>query len=505
MFRIGIAGFIHETNTFSEISTPLEAFIQQSGFYPELRKGEEILKFREGRFNIAASGFLFAADKLDMESVPLVWCGTEPSQPLSQETFDTLMGMILESLQQNRPYDGLFLDLHGAMVFGDLQDGETEILRRIRGVVGEIPIVVSFDLHGNIDPSCFELATAMIGYRTYPHVDGFENGERCAQVMDHILRDGQIHGAFRQLPFLMPSTTQATTKNPAKSMYEFLAAGDNLEDVLTATIMEGFPPCDLPHTGPSIFAYGRTQEAAEQAVARLYGYILDREGQFICDLVPWEEAAKQAVQLSKTASGPIILADIQDNAGGGSPSDSTWLLEALVKHGARKTALGLIHDPDAVAAAFAAGEGAELILDVGGKSLEGHHPFRARYQVVKLHEGDFLGSGPMVKDRVLNLGKMAQLLVDDVRVVVASERMQALDQSLFRVVGIEPADMKILALKSANHYRADFGPIASQIINVESPSAIIEDPSKIPYTRLREGVRLKGLGPVYHRPGVSDP
>jgi microcystin degradation protein MlrC len=231
----------------------------------------------------------------------------------------------------------------------------------------------------------------------------------------------------------------------------------------------------------------------------LYRYILEREDQFICDLIPWDEAAQKAVKLAETAQKPIILADIQDNAGGGSPSDSTWLLESLVKYGAPKTALGLIFDPEAAAAAFSAGEGAEITLDVGGKTLEGHCPFHAKYKVVKLHDGDFLGTGPMVKDRWLNLGKMAQLLVDDVRVIVASERMQALDQSLFRVVGIEPREMKILALKSANHYRADFGPIASQIINVESPSAIIEDPSKIPYTCLREGVRLKGLGPEYHR------
>jgi microcystin degradation protein MlrC len=501
MYRVGLAGFIHETNTFSETPTPLEAFINQSGFYPELRKGEEILTFKEGRYNIAASGFLAAADGLDLEVVPLVWCGTEPSQPLSGETFDTLMDMILETLEANGPYDGLFLDLHGAMVYGDLQDGEAEILRRVRGAVGDIPVLVSYDLHGNIDPVCFDLATAMVGYRTYPHVDGFENGERCAHLLSTILQGSPIFGAFRLSPFLMPATTQATTKDPARSLYDFLEEVEKPEDVLSVTFMEGFPPCDLAHTGPSIFAYGVTQAAADEAVARLYQYILDHEDQFVCDLIPWDEAAKKAVEMAKTATAPIILADIQDNAGGGSPSDTTWLLESLVKYGAKQTVLGLIHDPEAAAAAFAAGEGAEVELDVGGKSLAGHHPFHARFKVVKLHDGDFMGTGPMVKDRKLNLGKMAQLLVDDVRVIVAAERMQALDQSLFRVVGVEPKEMKILALKSANHYRADFGPIASEIINVESPSGIIEDPSKIPYKHLREGVRLKGLGPVYHRPG----
>lgn len=499
MYRVGLAGLIHETNTYSKTATPLDAFINQSGFYPELRQGKDIFKFKEGRFNIAASGFLAAADGLDMDVVPLVWCGTEPSQPLSAATFDTLMAMIVEALGDNGPYDGIFLDLHGAMVYGDLQDGEAEILRRVRAVVGDIPVVVSYDLHGNIDPACFDLATAMVGYRTYPHVDGYENGERCAQLLSTILQGQPIYGAFRLSPFLMPATTQATTKDPARSLYDYLEEVEKPEDVLSVTFMEGFPPCDLAHTGPSIFAYGKTQAVADEAVELLYQYILDHEEEFVCDLIAWDEAAKQAVELAKTASAPIILADIQDNAGGGSPSDSTWLLESLVKYGAKETVLGLIHDAEAAEAAFAAGEGAEVELDVGGKSLAGHHPFHAKFKVVKLHDGDFMGTGPMVKGRKLNLGKMAQLLVGDVRVLVSSERMQALDQSLFRVVGVEPKEMKILALKSANHYRADFGPISSQIINVESPSAIIEDPSKIPYTRLREGVRLKGLGPVYHQ------
>ena len=160
----------------------------------------------------------------------------------------------------------------------------------------------------------------------------------------------------------------------------------------------------------------------------------------------------------------------------------------------------MLWDPEAAEIAHQAGEGAVIEMAVGGKSLPGHTPFSASFSVEKLFDGDFLGTGPMVKDRKMNLGKMAQLKVDDVRVVVSTDRMQALDQSFFRVVGIEPAEMKILALKSANHYRADFGPIASEIINVDAPGAIIEDPSKISYQHLREGVRLKGLGPVYKRP-----
>ena len=503
MYRVGLGGILHETNTFSSTPTPLEEFIKLSGFYPELRTGKDIFKFGEGCYNIAASGFLSLAEELKFTVVPLMWAGTEPSMPTSEETFNYLLDLLLEEIEKGRPYQGIFLDLHGAMVYGPLQDGETEILRRVRRHVGDIPLVASFDLHGNIPRECFDLATALVGYRTYPHVDGFENGERCARLLRYVMEGNPIFGAYRQLPFIMPSTTQPTTKDPAASMYKYLQEVEATSGILSATIMEGFPPCDLPDTGPTIFAYAPTQALADEAADKIYQYITDREDQFVCDLLPWEEAVQKAIQMAKDASGPILLADIQDNAGGGSPSDTTWLLESLVAHKAPRTAVGLIYDPQSVQAAYHAGEGNEVELAVGGKSLPGHHPFRGKFRVVKLHEGDFIGTGPMVKDRVLNLGKMAQVQIDDVRVLLSSERMQALDQSLFRVVGVEPKEMKILALKSANHYRVDFGPISGGLINVEAPSAIIEDPSKIPYQHLREGVRLKGLGPVYHRPKAA--
>ena len=499
MFKIGLAGFIHETNTFSQTPTPLENFLNQSGFYPELRKGEEILQFKEGRFNIAASGFLSVADDLDFDVIPLVWCGTEPSGSLPVSVFDAIMGMIEESIEGNSPFDGLFLDLHGAMVFGDLVDGETEILRRAKKIVGNIPIVCSLDLHGNISEECFELATVLIGYRTYPHVDGFENGQRCAFALKHILDGKPVFKTFKQSPFLMPATTQTTTREPAKSLYEMIPGVEQIEGVISATVMEGFNAVDLPHTGPSVFTYAINQQSSDQAAETLLQAILEREAQFSVDLFPPQEAVEKAMRIAEKSDKPVILADIQDNAGGGSTSDTVWILRELVEKRVQGAALGLLWDPQAAEMAHQAGEGAVIELALGGKSLPGHTPFTASFSVEKLFDGDFLGTGPMVKGRKMNLGKMAQLKIDDVRVVVTTDRMQALDQSFFRVVGIEPADMKVLVLKSANHYRADFGDIASEIINVDAPGAIVEDPSKIPYQHLREGVRLKGLGPVFRR------
>jgi microcystin degradation protein MlrC len=495
--KIGLAGFIHETNTFSNTPTTLENFVKQSGFYPKLLYGEEILEFKENKVNIASSGFLWDAEDMNFEVVPLVWCGTEPSETIPEDVFDTIMERILVKMEEEGPYDGLYLDLHGAMVYGDLQDGETEILKRVRSVVGSIPIVVSYDLHGNITQESFELADGMVGYRTYPHVDGFETGQRCAALLKQILDGVQVYKAFRQSPFLMPATTQPTTIEPAKSLFELIPIVESNEAILSASIMEGFNACDLPDTGPSIFTYAKKQGEADRAADFLLDEMLKREPQFTVNMLSAKDAVQRALELSKNAERPVLLIDVQDNAGGGSPSDTVWILEALVNNQAKNAAVGVIWDPEAAAAAHAAGEGAEIEIPLGGKSLPGHQPLTAVYKVENTFEGDFWGEGPMVKDRRLNLGKMAQLRIADIRIVVSTDRMQALDQSLFKVVGIDPEKMDILVLKSANHYRADFGPIASEIINVDAPSAIIEDPVNIPYKHLRKGVRLKGLGPEF--------
>ncbi|BBB48883.1 M81 family metallopeptidase [Pelolinea submarina] len=500
MKKIGVGGFIHETNTFSNTPTPVDLFLNQSGGYPRLLKGSDMFELAAGRFNISVSGFMAEAQHYGFQIAPLTWCGAEPSQPLKTADFDYLMSLLEEETRKQSGLDGIYLELHGAMVFGDLQDGEEEILARMRAIVGDIPIVVSLDLHGNISPRSFELASLMVGYRTYPHVDGFETGERSAAAMDYILAGKPLYRAFRQAPFLMPATTQPTTREPAKSLYAALDKMEKEPGVVSLTIMEGFNAVDMPDTGPSIFAYATTQKKADACADRLLQEMLDREAQFTVDMLPPDEAVDKALQLAAKSDKPIILVDVQDNAGGGSPSDTTWLLKALVDKKVKNAALGLMWDPQAAAIAHVAGEGARVRIALGGHTIVGQTPYEAEYTVVKLHDGDFMGTGPMVAGQTFNFGKMAQLKLDDIRIVVSSDRMQAQDRSFFRVVGVQPEEMDILVLKSANHYRADFEPIASGIINVDAPSAIIEDPSKIAYTKLRDGVRLKGLGPVFKRP-----
>lgn len=499
MARIALAGFLHETNTFAPLPTRLEDFTHGGGAYACLLTSDEILRYRGQRINRGAAGFIQRAEALGHKIVPLVFAAAEPANQVVRDAFETIMGMISEGLKENGPFDGLYLDLHGAMVVEEFIDGETEILKRCREIVGDILVTVSLDLHGNISRESFDLASVMIGYRTYPHTDVYQTGERCADAMQLLLEGKQIFKAFRQIPFLMPLTTQSTHTEPVRSLMELVEEKTQSENLISASFMPGFSPADLAHTGPTIFTYGYTQDSAEQAADEIYDAILAKEEEFGVHLLNPDQAVEKAIELAKKNSKPIVLADVQDNAGAGGTSDTTWILDALVRLNAPKTALGVVYDVEAAEKAHAAGEGAQITLGLGGKLTPGQNPFEGNFLVKKLFDGEFLATGPMFNGMPADLGKMANLQIGEIEVVVASSRTQANDQSYFKILGIEPTEMKILVLKSSNHYRADFEPIAGEIIPVEAPGAFTEDARKTPYKNLCDGVRLGGKGPVYRK------
>ncbi len=501
MARIALAAFLHETNTFSPIPTTYESFASRSaslcGIYPP----DELEQVFQGKdYNNSICGFYAEAERLGHQIVPLAKIGeAEPSASIPQDLFYELLDLILKPLAAGAPYDGVYLDLHGAMVFEPYQEGEIEIVRKVREVVRDIPVVVSLDLHGNISREFFDASDVLEGYRTYPHVDIYDTGVRCARVMDYLLRGNPIFKAYHPIPFLMPGSTMATNREPSQSLYATIDEVEADPQVVTASVMQGFVEGDMPHMGPTVFAYGSTQEAADRAAKRLLQAALDREAQFRADLPDAYEGVRQAIELAQHATKPVILADTQDNPGGGSSSDTVWILEELLKQNAPDSAVGLLYDPQAAERAHHAGEGASIEMDLGGKLTPGHRPCHGVFEVVRLHQGEFVCTGPMAGGVRTDLGKMAQLRIGNVRIAVGSHRTQILDQSFMRVVGIEPAEMKILVLKSTNHYRADFEPLCHTIIDVEAPSSIINNPETYSYQNLRDGVRLQGLGKVHRK------
>lgn len=250
-----------------------------------------------------------------------------------------------------------------------------------------------------------------------------------------------------------------------------------------------------------MFAYGTDAAAVESAVARLATSVSAREGEFAGRLWGEDDAIAHVARRAATAGRPFLLADTQDNPGGGSNGDTVGLLRALVGADAQGAVVATLTDVDAAQASHRAGVGAELTLPLGAWSgMAGHEPLVATVEVERLGDGRFVGTGPMWGGSRIDLGPMALLRIkagaQGVRVIVASKKLQAGDQAILRHVGIEPAEQKILALKSSVHFRADFAPIAEDILVVESPGPVSADPSKLPFRNLRPGVRLSPLGNV---------
>ena len=508
MPRIAVGGFQHETNTFAPQRATWADF-ERADAWPGYVRGRELFDAVEG-YNIPIAGAVKTLQGLGHEMIPLSWCSAPPSSYVDEDAYERVAAGLLEDLAAAGPLDGIYLDLHGAMVAEHYEDGEGELLRRIRTLVGDsLPIVASLDFHTNMTPAMVRHSSAMVGYRTYPHIDMADTGSRAAALLDRLIREKRpLAKAFRQADFLIPLVWQCTMAEPTKGVFALIdeierggAQGGmtHNQGIVAIAHTPGFPPADIKECGPALVVYGHDQEAADAAADRILAAIKAKEGEFAGRLYTADEATVEAIRLAKTATKPIVLADIQDNPGAGGTSDTVGLLRALINHKAAGAVLGMIVDLEAATAAHQVGEGALLPCSVGAKvGYAGETPVEARWRVIRVASGDFTGTGPMFGGAQFHVGPYALITDEDsgVSVVLASARIQAIDQEQFRHVGIEPSQVPILALKSTVHFRADFQPIAETILVVQSPGAHISDPVEMPYEHLRPGIRLRPLGPV---------
>jgi microcystin degradation protein MlrC len=497
MTRIAVGGFLHETNTFAPTKATYADFVHGGG-WPSMTHGADVLKVMRN-INVGLAGFAEAAETSGWELIPTIFCAASPSAHVTRDAFERIVAEMVDGIAAARDLDAVYLDLHGAMVTEHVDDGEGEILARVRRVIGkDLPLVASLDLHANVTPEMVEHADALIAYRTYPHVDMADTGRASARHLALLLKTKQRFAkAFRQLPFLIPISWQCTNDQPTKSIYRRLAALES-EAVPTLSFAPGFPAADFSHCGPSVFAYGRTQADADAAADRIAAIIESHEHDFDGKIYSPDEGVRHAMELAKTATKPIIIADTQDNPGAGGDSDTTGMLRALVRNNAIRAATGVIYDPQSAKAAHAAGVGANVTLALGGKSgIPGDAPYEETFAVEKLSDGKFVAPGPYFGGRDMDMGPSASLRIGDVRVVVSSHKAQLADQSMYRYVGIEPTEQAILVNKSSVHFRADFEPIAEKLLICAAPGAMPADTAALPWTRLRPGIRIKPNGPPF--------
>lgn len=486
--RIGVAGFQHESHSFARFPADIPAFEKPGGF-PPLSRGAAVLAALSGT-RVPAAGAIEVAEAAGHEVVPLAWGMAMPSAPVTREAFDTIAGWIVEDAAAAMPLDGLYLDLHGAMMAEHAPDGEGELLRRLRARLGpDLPIAVSLDLHANVTQGMVDCADVITAYRTYPHIDMKETGARAMeQLLARIAHGKPWARAWRPIDFFIPVPAQCTMMPPMQQIYAVLPELAAACGAVDLSLSLGFPYCDFDGCGPAITAFAETQAAADDAADRLLRMVLDQRKSLNAKLWPAEEAVAHARAHADLGGPPMVLADTQDNPGGGGHGDTTGLLSALVSGRAHGAVIGVINDAASAAAAHAAGEGATIELSLGGVS-DGV-PYRGRFTVLRLGDGRFTCTGPMTRGNAADLGPTALLETDGVNVVVASRKMQAYDQAMFRHVGIEPSSVPIIALKSSVHFRADFQPIAKEILVALAPGPVVADPASLPFTKLRPGLAL---------------
>ena len=498
MARIAIGGYSHETNCFVPMRTDYEHYAQ-GGEFPPLARREEVIERSKGA-TFGMSGFLDTIDP-SHELVPLIWGQGGAGGYITDDCFERIVGELVGMLSQAMPVDAVYLDLHGAMCSLTYEDAEGEVLRRVRACVGpDIPVVVSLDYHANVSEATVALTDGMAIYLTYPHIDRQGTGSRAARILMRVLEEGIPSGrAIRRIPFLLPLNFQCTLIEPTKGIVDASVAGEGGE-ILDLCYAAGFPPSDLDECGPSVVCHAYSQEAADAAADRLAAMVIAREDQFAEPLMEPDDAVVEAMRIAETANKPVVIADTQDNPGCGGTCDTTGLLEALVRHDAQGTAMCVMWDADAAEAAHAAGKGERITVDLGGKhGPEGVTPYHGTFTVTALTDGRFVTTGRSIGGRHINIGPTALLTIGGVSIVVASKRMQAYDQDIFRHIGVAPEKQKILVLKSTCHFRADFDPIAEKTLVAVAPGAHIVDSTRYPFQYLREGVRLLPNGPEFKR------
>jgi microcystin degradation protein MlrC len=490
--RIATGGIIHETTTCVDTQTTLADFEHDRGII----RGDDMLTRFRGT-NVQTGGFIAAADEHGFELVPLLRASAFPGGLIRREDYDAMKNDMIDRLKAAGPVDGVLLDLHGAMVVEGIDDGDGDVIEAVRNVVGpDVPIGVPQDLHGNHTRKRVELADAIVGYDTFPHVDMADRGKEAGEIVARTIR-GEIRPtmAIHQLPMFWSTACQVTAKPPMTEVIERLHDMERRDGVVCMTVATGFPWADVPEVGSSVIAVtDNNQELAQQLAGELGGWIWENRERWYARPVSVRDALAQGEQLGKY---PIIVADHADNTGGGSPGDSTEVLQTFLDMGLTDALLLYMVDPEVARQAHEAGVGKRISVSLGGKSspVQGP-PVEAEAEVVALSDGAFAYDGPMFAGLTGSMGTSAWLRIGGVNVVVVCSREQPFDQAFARSLGIDCSKMRYICVKSAAHFRAAFEPIAGSIFNIDAAAIHTHDFSKLPFKK-----RTRPVFPVEIKPG----
>jgi len=483
--KLVIAQMKHETNTFSPVPTPIGRFARARAMPPE---GQAVIETYRGTGS-AIGAFIELAERAGAVVDTPIAAEAWPSGPVENEAFEYVAGRICDAV--SRGCDAVLLDLHGAMVTQSLEDGEGELLSRIRRIAPDVPIGVALDMHTNLYPAIAKHATVIAGYQTYPHVDVHETGMRAGRPIFAMLENRARPAlAWGQRPMLPHVMRQSSLDSPNREIQE-RAKQMEREGALAASVFVGFPHADIVNAGLSAVVVTDGDAAlARKWCDELLDMAWSQRAAFVYRVEPLADSLARAQTLG---AGPIVLLDHYDNAASGGTMDTMAVLDGILTAQLEDVAAFAIYDPKAVEKMQQAGVGANVTLPLGGHmdmpaiGLKGR-PLQVTGTVRRITDGRFRNRGPMSKGVLMDMGPTAVLDTGRVQIIVISRQQEPNDLECFYSVGIDPTKKRYLMLKSRVHWRAGMGPIARHTVECAGEGVCTSDYSTLDFRKVRRPI-----------------
>lgn len=512
-----VGGFTHETNTFGWRATTRADYRERRECF-----GDAVPAEFAGT-NTATGGAIDEAERRGVDLRCVLAASAMPGGALTRETYEFYADRLLDGVREHHEaVDGVLLPLHGAMVAEHLADGEGELLARVREAVGPaLPVVATLDLHGNVTPEMVAHADALVAYETYPHTDMGETGREGLRVLLETVRGDLDPVTWMERPPVLPfGPKQNTLDGPMAAVMALARDLESRDAIRKVNVLPGFHAADVEPMGFSVPVVADGDEAAARSAAReVASHVWANRESFVGDYPGPDDGVREAIDLAAgtgAGEGPVVVADVGDNPGGGGAADGTAVLRALLERGATNAGFALVCDPAVVETAVGAGVGERVTVSLGGKTDDMHgDPIDGVVgYVAAVTDGEYVNTGPMATGTANHLGRTVRLQCvlgaegpggagdrdggastgdaaagpgprDGVTVVVTENRVQPLDAEIWRHVGVQPERLAVLVVKSTNHYRADYGPMASHVVPINSPGVASMDASVFEFARVR--------------------
>ena len=489
--KLVIAQMKHETNTFSPVPTPLARFAVGGGVPLE---GDAAHAAYQGTGS-AIGAFIDLAEQAGAQYTIAIAANAWPSGPVEDDAFEYIVTRICTAVA--RGCDAVLLDLHGAMVTQSHEDGEGELLRRIRAIAPDLPIAVALDMHTNLYDAIGVNATAIAGYQTYPHVDLYETGQRAGRAVLALLAgEARPTMAWGRKPMLPHVMRQGTDNSPNRELQARCREMES-QGALCASLFVGFPHADIEFAGLSAVVVTDGDPAqARRWCDELLELAWQQRAKFVFKIEPLADSLAQARALASTRpadSGPIVLLDHSDNCASGGTMDCMTVLGAILDAGLEDVVAFAVFDPAAVQQMVAAGVGAEVTLSLGGKldmpaiGLKGQ-PRTVSGRVTLLCDGRYRNRGPMSGGELNSMGPSAVLDTGKVRIVVISSHVEPHDLAAFTAVGIAPETVQFLMIKSRVHWRAGLQSLAHAVVECAGTGVCTSDYAALRFANIRRPI-----------------